>query len=69
MAAAQRAALLGTVPTSIVGPSDRDLCSPFASVVVPIRPNGGKGKLTIKTDAAIYTGVHDLDQLRLTCVP
>ena len=69
VAAAQRDALLGTVLASIVGPSDRDLCSPFASVVVPLRPNGGKGKLTIKSDAALYTGMRDLDQLRLTCLP
>jgi cysteine-rich repeat protein len=67
--AAQRGALLGTVPASIVGPSDRDLCSPFAEIVVPLRPKGGKGKAAFKSDAADYAGVRDVDKLRLTCLP
>ncbi len=69
VAAAQRDALLGIVPGSIVGPNDRDLCSSYAAIVVPLRPNGGKGKAAIKSDAAVYTGVHDVDKLRLTCLP
>jgi cysteine-rich repeat protein len=69
VAAAQRDALLATVPGSILGPTDRDLCSPFAAVVVPLRPNGKKGKLSLKTDATAYTSTHDVDKLSFTCLP
>jgi hypothetical protein len=71
-AAAVRDALLGTVPGAVVGPSTLDLCSPYAAVAVPLKgaPGSyGKAKLTLKTDAAPYLGRHDLDTLKLVCLP
>ncbi len=69
IAAAQRDALGAAVLPNVVGPSDRDLCSPTAAVVVPLRPGNRTAKASLKTEAALYTGVRDIDKLRLICVP
>jgi cysteine-rich repeat protein len=69
VAAAQRTALSSAVLPNVVGPSARDLCSPTAAMVVPLRPGGRAAKVTLKTDASLYTGERDIDKLRLTCFP
>lgn len=70
--AAVRATLLGTVPGSIVGAIERDVCSGELPLVVPLRgmSSGYKtGKLTIQTRATSYDGDLDKDKLQLTCSP
>ena len=66
--AAARAALLGAVPATIVGPGARDVCSAFVDVPVPTRGNHA-GKLSLKTIATLYDRSHDTDTLKLVCVP
>ena len=65
---AARAALLGTVPSSIVGPSARDVCSPVMSIPVAVRGTHA-GKLSLKTLAIQYDGARDSDTLKLVCLP
>jgi hypothetical protein len=67
VAAAVRTALLSTVPSVIVGPDDRDVCSADAEIVVPIRNR--IGKVTIKTRATLYDGTKDNDKMTFVCVP
>lgn len=70
--AAVRAALLGVVPGSIVGPSQQDACSPVAAVPVTLRGTPGdfhKTKVQLKTRAVIYDGRTDTDKLQLECRP
>jgi hypothetical protein len=70
IAAAIRTALLGAVPGAIVGPTERDLCSPVVDVVVPLRQPGNRSrKIPIKARADTYGKAKDKDQLKLTCVP
>ncbi len=70
--AAARAALAGTIPSTIVGPSARDVCSPAAAVPVGLRGSAGAyrvGKLVLKTIATQYDGTRDTDMLKLICLP
>ncbi len=69
--AAVRAALLGVVPSTVVGPEGRDLCSPPAEVPVVLRGNAGahRGVVKLKTRAFPYTPGFDVDGLTLTCLP
>lgn len=70
--AAVRTALLGAVLPSVVGPTTRDVCSPIAEVVVPMRGTPERrraGKLTLSTRAVLYSGANDADKLRLECRP
>ncbi len=60
---------MSAVLPNVVGPSDRDLCSPIAAIAVPLRSGGRAAKTTLKTDAKLYTGQRDIDKLQLTCVP
>jgi cysteine-rich repeat protein len=69
VAAAQRSALFDAVLPNVIGSTVRDLCSPPAEVVVPRRSAIAVGKLTLTSDAAVYSGTHDVDKLRLTCLP
>lgn len=68
-----RATLLGNVPASVVGVSERDVCSAELPIVVPLRSlaSGGykSGKLTIQTRATSYDGTLDKDKLALRCDP
>jgi cysteine-rich repeat protein len=70
--AAVRAALQGTVPGAIVGPTTTDLCSPPADVVLPLRGSPGawqSAKIALKTKATVYDGSRDIDTLKLICLP
>jgi cysteine-rich repeat protein len=63
--AADRAAF-ADVPSLVVGPETRNLCTGFASVIVPIR--GKQGKLKLKSVARGYSIDTDTDTLALTCL-
>jgi cysteine-rich repeat protein len=71
-AAAARAALLAAVPSAIVGPAERDVCSDVAEVPVALHGVPGQyhvGKLGLKTTATLYDGSYDTDTLKLLCLP
>jgi cysteine-rich repeat protein len=69
--AAVRAAF-ATVPGSIVGPAQDDVCSNTLDVVVPTKAvaTGAKpGSVVLKSYATLYTGEKDTDKLKLVCRP
>jgi cysteine-rich repeat protein len=68
--AAVRAAL-ATVPGAIVGPDQRNVCSDWASIVVPLRGSEAQkaGKVLLKSTATDYEEKRDIDKLQLVCVP
>ncbi len=72
LVAAARAALAAAIPSSIVGPSERDVCSAPAEVPVGLRGAAGNyrtGKLGVKTTVTQYDGSRDTDTLKLICLP
>ena len=63
---------LSTIPGTIVGAGNPNVCSPDVDVVVPLRggPGGYKaGKVALKTVAELYDGSFDVDGLQLRCDP
>ncbi len=69
--AAVRAAF-DLVPSAIVGSGTRDVCSDYALVPVPLRGGPGawaSGKLSLVTNAELYSGRDDVDKIKLTCLP
>ena len=70
--AAMRAALLGVVPSAIVGPEVLDVCSDFVPVTLPLRGSPGAfkpSKVVLKTTATLYSGARDSDKLTMRCLP
>lgn len=69
--AAVRAAF-ATVPGAIVGPDLSNVCSGTLDVTLPLKAFGvgfKPAKLTLKSQATLYTGEKDGDKLKLICVP
>jgi hypothetical protein len=69
--AAVRAAF-APVPGVIVGPDQRNVCTDWLAVPVPLRQTSAgfaKSKLNLKSVADTYEGVRDTDKLQLICVP
>ena len=63
---------LGAVPSSIVGPAARDVCSPEMEIPVALRGDAGSyhpGKLSLKTVVSLYDESRDTDTLKLVCLP
>ncbi len=70
--AAIRDALLGAVPSSIVGPEILDVCSDFVPLTLPLRGSPGAfkpAKVVLKTTATLYSGGRDSDKLIMRCLP
>ena len=70
--AAIRDALLGAVPSSIVGPEMLDVCSDFVPVTLPLRGSPGAfkaAKVVLKSTATLYSGARDSDKLTMLCLP
>ncbi len=71
-AAAIRQAFAAVVPGSVIGTSDRDVCSPPAAVPVALRGTPGSyidGRVTISARSTLYDARSDTDKLRLECRP
>ncbi len=69
--AAARAAFAPVVGT-IVGPDERNVCTGWLAVPVPLRPRAtgyAVGKLTLKAAATTYDDDRDTDKLKLVCLP
>lgn len=66
--AAVRAAFAG-VPALLVGPTERDRCTDWLALRVPLRGGTAPGKLGIKTTSLSYDGSRDVDKVKLVCLP
>ena len=57
------------VPSTIVGPSSRDVCSNDVLVRVPLKNGPKVGKRKLKSRGELYGGTRDSDGLMLVCRP